>query len=108
MQTLSGAKQSDEFEIDPQIITNYFNRMLDGGAIPDGVGAAIIPGKELKTIDFSKTVDTDTNSVEQSSNQILQTAGGGAVINANNITSTAAFNAWLKAETQFAMSTLMP
>ena len=47
-------------------------------------------------------------SVEVSSNQILQTAGGGAVINANKITSTAAFNAWLKSETEFAISPLIP
>lgn len=108
LKVLSGAKQSDEFEVTPDISMNYFQRMIDEGAIPDGVGAGVIPGDELKTIDFSKTVDSDTNSVEQASNQILQAAGGGAVINSSRITSTAAFNAWLKSETQFALATLMP
>lgn len=104
----SNSNDVDDFEISPDLAHEYFNRMLSNGAIPDNVGAAIVPGEELKTIDFSKTVDSDTNSVEQASNQILQTAGGGAVINANNITSTAAFNAWLKSETEFATSTLLP
>ncbi len=108
LKVLSGSKDVNNFEIDPKLSKEYFQKMLDNQAVPENVSAAIIPGDELKTIDFAKTVDSDVNSVEKSSNQILQTAGGGAVINANNITSTAAFNAWLKSETEFAMSTLLP
>ena len=108
LKVISGSKESDNFEVTPDISMEYFNRMVDSGAIPDGVGGAIIPGDELKTIDFSKTVDSDTNSVEQATNQILQTSGGGAVLNSNNITSTAAFNAWLQSESEFATSTLLP
>ena len=104
----SSGKDTDDFEYTPDLQQKYFNRMIAEGVIPDGIGAAMVPAEELKTIDFSKSVDSDTNSVELASNQVLQTAGGGAVINSNNITSTAAFNAWLKAETQFAMSTLLP
>lgn len=106
MKVLSGTKESDDFEITPDISYEYFTRLL--GAIPQNVGAAMVPGDELKTIDFAKTVDSDTNSVEQCTNQILQTAGGGAVINANKITTNAAFKAWLQSETEFAISTLMP
>lgn len=108
MKVLSGTKNVNDFEISPTIIKKYYERLIDDNMIPDNVSAAMVPGDELKTIDFSKTVDSDTNSVEKASNQVLQTAGGGAVLNANNITSTAAFEAWLKAETEFAMSTLLP
>ena len=108
MEVLTGAKDVNEFQIDPELANQYFQRMIDQKQIPENVGKAVIPGKELKTVDFEKSVDKDTNSVEISSNQILQTAGGGAVINANKITSTAAFNAWLKAETEFAISPLIP
>ena len=108
MEVLSGTKQADDFEVSPDLATQYFQRMVDEGQIPANIGKGVIPGRELKTIDFEKSVDKDTNSVEISSNQILQTAGGGAVINANRITSTAAFNAWLKAETEFAISPLIP
>lgn len=107
LKILSGSKDPDNFEINPAIAKEYFDKLIED-AVPNNVGAAMVPGDELKVIDFQKTVDSDTNSVEKSSNQILQTAGGGAVINANNITSNAAFNAWLKYETEFAMSTLMP
>lgn len=106
MKVLSSTKDSDDFEISPDIAHQYFKKLLD--AVPDNVSAAMVPGDELKVIDFDNTTENDVTSVESASNQILQTAGGGAVINANNITSTAAFNAWLKAETEFAISTLMP
>ena len=104
----SNSKSVDDFEIDPKLAKDYLNKMITNESIPDNVSAAVIPGDGLETIDFAKTVDSDVNSVEQASNQVLQTAGGGAVINANNITSTAAFNAWLMAETEFALSTLLP
>lgn len=108
MEVLAGARNADDFAISPDLSLEYLQRMIDAGQIPENVGVGAVPGKELKTIDFEKSVDKDTNSVEISSNQVLQTAGGGAVINSNNITSTAAFMAWLKSETEFAISPLLP
>lgn len=107
MKVHSTSTDVDSFVISPDLSHKYFQKLTDE-ALPDGVAGAMVPGDELKVIDFAKTVDSDVNSVEQASNQILQTAGGGAVINANKITSSAAFKAWLKSETEFAMSTLLP
>lgn len=106
LKVLSGAKESDDFEVSPDIAQDYFKNLLD--AIPENVAGAMVPGEELKVIDFDNTNDKEVNSVETASNQILQTAGGGAVINSSRITSTAAFNAWLKSETEFAISPLLP
>lgn len=105
MKVLSGTKESDDFEVSPDIAREYFARLLN--AVPDGIAGAMVPSEELKVIDFDSSTDRDINSVEMSQNQILSTAGGGAVINANNITSTAAFEAWLQAETEFAISSLL-
>lgn len=107
MKVHANSKDVDDFQINPTVSKKYFDKLIND-AIPDNVGAAMVPGDELKTIDFAKTVDSDVNSVEKSQNQILSTSGGGAVINSNNITSTAAFKAWLQSETEFAMATLMP
>ena len=106
LKVLSSTKESDDFQISPDIAADYFDRLL--GAIPQNVAAGIVPGDKLEVIDFDNTNDKEVNSVETASNQILQTAGGGAVINSSKITSTAAFNAWLKAETEFAISPLLP
>ena len=106
LKVLSGSKESDDFQISPDIAADYFDRLLK--AIPQNVAAGIVPGDKLEVVDFDNTNDKEVNSVETASNQILQTAGGGAVINSSKITSTAAFNAWLKAETEFAISPLLP
>lgn len=108
LKTMSGASTCDEFEINPATAKPYFDKLIEEEVIPDNVSAAMVPGDELKVIDFSRNADTDTTSVEKATNQVLQTAGGGAVLNSSKITSTAAFNAWLKSETEFAISTLMP
>ena len=100
-------KTVDDFELSPDLAKKYFDRLIDD-ALPAYTSAAMIPGDELKVIDFDDSTDKDINRVEDSMNNILATAGGGAVINANNINSTAAFNAWLREETEFALSTLMP
>ena len=108
LKTISGSKDVDDFEINPDTAKPYFDKLIQTGVIPENVSAAMVPGDELKVIDFSSNADGEITSVEKATNQVLQTAGGGAVINSNKITSTAAFNAWLKSETEFAISTLMP
>lgn len=107
MKVLSGAKGPDEFEITPDLIVQYFNKMVEE-ALPDYTSAAIVPGDELKAIDFQDDAASDTNRVQQSYATLLNMTGGGAVINGDNITSTAAFNAFLKNESEFVLSPLIP
>lgn len=108
MKTLAGAKMADDFEISPDLMYEYFKKMVDN-ALPDYASSAMVPGGNLEVVDFSTTsADKDVDRYEQSQNTILSTAGGGAVLNTSNVTSTAAFKAWLKAETEFAISSLLP
>jgi hypothetical protein len=109
MKVLQGAKQSDDFEISPDLLLQYYDRLLE--SLPDYVAAAPIPGEVTNNnvVDFSTTSsDKDIDRLEQSQNQLLSTAGGGGVIGSNNIKNTAAFNAWLKYESNFAIGSLMP
>ena len=108
MPLLSNAKTSDEFAVSPDLLIEYYNVLKN--ALPDYVSAAPIPGEITNdnVIDFSETAaDKDINRLQNAQTNVLNTAGGGAVIAANNINSTAAFNAWLKAETEFAISSLI-
>lgn len=108
MRTLTGAKMADDFEISPDLMYEYFQKMVDN-ALPDYASSAMVPGGDLQVVDFSTTAaDKDVDRYEQSQNTILSTAGGGAVLNTGNITSTAAFKAWLQSETEFAISSLLP
>ena len=109
MKTISGTKRSDDFEVSPELMLGYYNKMLDN--LPDYIAAALIPAEVDKdnVLDFSTTSsDKDVDRLEQSDKTLLGTAGGGAVLNANMITSTAAFKAWLKSESEFAISPLIP
>lgn len=107
MKVLSGAKQSDDFEVSPDLLLKYFDRLLD--VLPSYISAAPIPGDGLSVVDFSTTsADKDIDRLSSSQKTILSIAGGGAVLDASNINSNAAFAAWLKAESEFAISSLMP
>ena len=79
--------------------------------LPDYVAAAPIPGELTNdnVIDFSTTsADKDIDRLSQSQDTLLATSGGGSVLNANYVNNTAAFKAWLKSESEFATSTLLP
>lgn len=109
METISGSKRSDDFEVSPELMLGYYQKMLEN--LPDYIAAALIPADVDKdnVLDFSSaTADSDVDRLEQSDKTLLGTAGGGAVLNANMITSTAAFKAWLKSESEFAISPLIP
>lgn len=103
----SNNNSPDNFELTADLAHKYFKVLIDD-ALPAYTAAAMVPGDELKVIDFSDNANDDIDRVENSINNILATAGGGAVINTSKITSTAAFKAWLREETEFALSTLLP
>ena len=108
MKTLSGAKTSDEWAISVDLLLQYYDKMKD--VLPEYVAAAPIPGELTNdnVIDFSTTsADKDIDRLSQSQDTILATAGGG-ILNMNYVNSNAALNAWLKAESEFAISSLLP
>ncbi len=109
LRTISAQKTSDEWEITPDLAIDYFN-ILAQEAIPDGVSSGVVPGDELKTIDFSDNVSEDVNRVEQSQQQILGSAGGaGALLNAQKaVNNTALINAALKAESAYVLGSVLP
>lgn len=109
IKTLSGAKQADDWEVSVPLMVEYFNKFVDE-ALPPYVSAGISLGNaDVQSIDFSESAgDRDVNRIEDATKNLLGTAGGGAVLNANYINNTAAFNAWLKSETTFAITPLLP
>lgn len=105
---LSGGK-TDDFEVSPDLALEYFDRIV-GEAFPANVSSGVIPGKELKVIDFSNDVTKDVDRVEQSQSQILGSTGGaGAILDAQRaMNNTALINAALKNETAFALTPVLP
>lgn len=105
--TITGASTMDEFKVNPDTAIEYFNRLLQD-ALPEYISGAVIPGDSLKTIEFDDNAANDTNRIENAQTTILNTSGGGMVLNTSKITTQAGFEAALKCETEFAVSTLIP
>ncbi len=101
----SAAKNLNEFEIDPDMAIDYF-KILQDNAFPEGVSSGIIPGEELKTIDFSDSVSEDIGRVETSQQQILGSAGGvGALLNATKaVNNTELIKSALKSESAYVLN----
>lgn len=101
----SAAKNLNEFEIDPDMAIDYF-KILQDSAFPEGVSSGIIPGEELKTIDFSDSVSEDIGRVETSQQQILGSAGGvGALLNATKaVNNTELIKSALKSESAYVLN----
>ena len=104
LKTLNSAKVSDDWEITPDLAMDYF-KIASDKAIPKGVSSAVVPGDELKTIEFSDNVSEDVNRVESSQQQILGGMSGmGALINANKaINNTELIKNALRAESSYAL-----
>ena len=104
LKVLNSAKNSDDWEITPDLAIDYFN-IAANKAIPSGISSAVIPGDELKTIDFSDNVTENVNRVESSQQQILGGMSGmGALINANKaINNTELIKNALRAESSYAL-----
>lgn len=108
MKILSGAKNSDDFEVSPDLAIEYFNQMVER-SLPPYISAAPLPGDGVDVVDFSESnQDKDTDRIQNAIKNLMGTSGGGVVLNANMVNNTAIFAAWLCAETQFALSSLLP
>lgn len=100
-------KSINDWKIDPELLAQYFEIMVMQ-ALPPYVSAALVPGEALDVVDFSSTAsDAQVDRVANAQKNIMATSGGGAVLNSAMINNTAAFNAWLKSETDFAISSLI-
>ena len=106
METLTGADQADEWKVDPSIMVDYFNRMIEE-ALPPYISAAIVPGK-LDSISFNNNAVTETNKVTNATEALYATGGFGQILNSNKISGTTAFTAAITADTEIAISAMLP
>lgn len=107
METLTGSKSADEWKVDPDLMIEYFNRMINE-ALPDYVSAAIVPGK-LQAIKFDDSDKTkDTNKISKGTEALFNSSGGAQILNSSTISGTEAFKAAVISDTEFAISMLLP
>ena len=105
LETISGSKTIDDWKIDPDLALPYFDKFTDN--VPPYIATAIIPG-QIHEIDFDNDNATDTTKVAKATEQVLNTAGGAEVLNGATINNTYAFKMASIANTEFAISSLLP
>lgn len=103
--TISGTDNVDDFAVDPATAIQYFNKMV--AALPDYLGAVLSP-IPIEQISFEDNATTDINRIEKATQAVLNTSGGAQILNSANISGTTAINAALRADSEFAVSTLLP
>lgn len=96
----------DDWAVNPEIMIQYFNRMLEE-ALPPYISAAIVPG-ELHEISFPDDATGDVTKVEKATKEILNTAGGAQILNLNSASNSTAFKYGVLADSEFSLSTLIP
>lgn len=98
----------DDWLVSPDILLDYFNRMLESDAIPDYTSTAVIPGEELKTISFDTDATTDVNRLQKAMSNLLDTSGGGELLLGSNINGSTGLQNAMISNTEFAISSLLP
>lgn len=106
METLSNTNEPDDWKVDPDIMLEYYRKMVEEG-LPEYCSAAIVPGK-LNSISFNNDQATDTTKVQNATETVLNTSGGAQILNSATISGTTAFTAAILSDTEFSISMLLP
>lgn len=105
LETITSSDSADDWKISPDIVIEYFNRMINE-ALPDYTSAAIIPGK-LDQISFNNDKATDTNKISKSTETLFNSAGGAQILNSASSTGSTQIGLVMKADTEIAISSLL-
>lgn len=98
--TISGTKDVDDFEIDLELANAFYKKLQD--ALPDNVSIAMSP-MDLDTIDFQSNNANDVNIISEAYENIIN-ANGGIVLNQNKITNSTSFKLALQFDSMDAMA----
>lgn len=103
--TITGTDIPDDWAVDPSTAIKYFNKMVD--ALPEYLGAVLSP-IPIEQISFEDNTTSDINRIEKATQAVLNTAGGAQILNSASISGSTAIQAALRADSEFAISTLLP
>ena len=95
----------DDWRVNPDLSLKYFERLME--ALPPYISAAIVPGK-LNQVGFEDQTSNDTTKVADATKTVLNTSGGAEILNGETISGAEAFRYAQIANTEFAISSLLP
>lgn len=104
---LSGAKNPDEWAVDPDLAVDYINKFIEE-ALPSYISFGMVPASDLGSISFEESDTTETNKIAKATEAVLNTAGGAEVLNGATISGAEAMRIAQRVNTEFAISSLLP
>ena len=69
---------------------------------------AVLSPIPVEAISFNKDVSSETSTILKATQTVLNSAGGAQILNSADLSTSAAFEAVVKSDTEFAISTLLP
>ena len=109
LKTITGAKMADEWSVSPGVSLEYASRLVDE-ALPPYVSFGVVPGDaDLGVVDFS-SIDraTETTKVQKAIKTVLNTSGGGQLLNATDVTGSTAQHLVAHVDESFSTSSMLP
>lgn len=97
--TISGSKEVDDFEIDLELANDFLNKIRP--IVPENVGVAISP-MDLNTLEFGANDASDTNLIEEAHSNILD-VNGGVILNNRRVTNSTGIKMAMLADSLDAM-----
>lgn len=104
LKTMTNANAPNAWQVDPDTVIKYFNRMCDE-AVPSYTSAAVVPGNDdIGVVDFSSNEKTaQTNRVLNSTKNVLNASGGAQVLNSATISGASAYKYSVLADSEFSL-----
>lgn len=94
----------DDWAVDVSTALDYYRKLE--ASLPDYVGSAITP-IPLDVISFSDDQASDTTKIQKATKEVLNTSGGAQILNSSTISGAEAFRSATRADTEFAISSLL-
>lgn len=89
LDTLSNAKEVDDWRVDPITAMGYYARMVKE-ALPDGISATISP-LELDTLNFKDDETLENNRINNALKNLFKNSGGSQILDSTEISGTQGF-----------------
>lgn len=102
--TLSGAKDPDDFEIDLNTAVDFYNKM--SAQLPESIGIALSPMK-IEPIEFEKNATEDVNEISNANSNLWEAAGVSQVMDSARLTGATAVRAAMVFDGLYAIKPLL-
>lgn len=94
----------DDWAVDVSTALDYYKRLE--ASLPPYIGSIVTP-IPLDTISFSDDQASDTTKIQKATKEVLNTSGGAQILNSSTISGAEAFRSATRADTEFAISSLL-